>query len=72
MRIITRIAAVLLGVFLLSGFSLENPQVPVEDILAGGPPKDGIPALLAPRFVPPGEARYLTEEDRVVGVHIGN
>ena len=31
---------------LVTGFTLDNAIVPKEEILAGGPPKDGIPALL--------------------------
>jgi hypothetical protein len=46
-------AALLIGGFLLlSGFKLDNAIVPQEEILSGGPPKDGIPAILDP-----GQAR---------------
>ncbi|MGB9438711.1 MAG: DUF3179 domain-containing (seleno)protein, partial [Desulfobacterales bacterium] len=40
------IVAFLLIIPLMTGFALDNAIVPREEILAGGPPKDGIPALL--------------------------
>ncbi len=36
--------------------NLEKRIVPLEEIIAGGPPKDGIPAINSPRFVAPLEA----------------
>ena len=59
-------------VFLLSGFKLDNAIVPQQDILSGGPPKDGIPAILKPRLIRPHEARFLGESDAVIGVRIGD
>ena len=55
----------------LSGFNLDNAIVPQEEILSGGPPKDGIPALLKPSFVKPGQATFLESSDHVIGVRIG-
>ena len=62
----------LLGFFFLSGFSTDNALVPQEEILSGGPPKDGIPALLEPKFVQSKEAHFLEESDVVIGVRLGN
>ncbi|OVE77818.1 hypothetical protein BVX98_01800 [bacterium F11] len=45
--------------------------IPLEEIKAGGPPKDGIPALLRPKFLSSKEASYLEDEDRVVGITVG-
>jgi len=45
--------------------------VPREEILSGGPPKDGIPALTDPQVVSAEEATYLRAADRVLGVVIG-
>lgn len=42
-----------------------------SEILAGGPPKDGIPALTMPNTTGPDAATYLKESDRVIGVTIG-
>ena len=56
----------------LTGFQLDNAIVPQEQILAGGPPKDGIPAILKPQFIPPVKATYLQQSDPVIGVRIGD
>lgn len=53
----------------LSGLTLSPSLVPREDIVAGGPPKDGIPALTDPVVEPAAAAgRWLRPEDRVLGV----
>lgn len=52
----------------LMGFDLSRHSVPPEEILGGGPPKDGIPAILDPQFVSADQAKYLGDEDRVIGV----
>lgn len=64
------IFALLLLIPLITGFDLSNAIVPQEDILSGGPPKDGIPALLEPSFVPAHNARFLDPHDQVIGVHV--
>jgi len=53
-------------------FDFSRMKIPFEEIRRGGPPKDGIPALSDPRFVPAGEARFLRDEDRVVVVVAGD
>ena len=63
--------AVLLVVFFMgSGFDLDNAIVPKAEILSGGPPKDGIPAILQPKFVSPAEVDFLRDSDAVIGVEI--
>ena len=52
----------------LMGFSLDNAIVPSEDILSGGPPKDGIPALLQPNFVSAQKADHMNPDDLIIGV----
>lgn len=49
-------------------FDLSNSRVPQAEILSGGPPKDGIPAILSPKLVPASKASFLDDADRVVGV----
>lgn len=66
--IITGLMIFFLG---LSGFHVDNAIVPQAEILSGGPPKDGIPALLKPRFVQPDQAAFLDPSDQVFGVRIG-
>ncbi|ANG64458.1 hypothetical protein A8C75_19590 [Marinobacterium aestuarii] len=52
----------------LNGFDLEGALVPSSDILRGGPPRDGIPSIDAPRFVQAHEAAALHDTDRVMGL----
>lgn len=53
-----------------NGFDLTGLGVPKAGLANGGQPRDGIPALTAPRFKPANEAG-LSFEDRVVGVVLG-
>ena len=52
-------------------FDLSNSIVPVAEVLSGGPPKDGIPALTSPRVVSANRASYLADDDRVIGIVLG-
>lgn len=58
---------VLLSPF-LAAFDLSRHSVPPGQILDGGPPKDGIPAILQPKFVSASEAGFLEANDQVVGI----
>ncbi len=43
-----------------------------EEVLSGGPPKDGIPAIDTPSFIPAGEAdSWLEPEEPVISFQIG-
>lgn len=50
-----------------NGFDVSNSLIPKEDILSGGPPKDGIPAILNPKFEGAREAKWLNDDDLVSG-----
>jgi hypothetical protein len=52
-------------------FDLTRHNIPVELILDGGPPKDGIPALSTPAAVVAERAMFMRPTDRIVGVRIG-
>ncbi len=56
----------------LSAFDLSKHSVPVDEIKSGGPPKDGIPAILKPKFVSAKKAgrEFLKESDRVLGIEM--
>ena len=61
----------LLGCLLmLAAFNMDNAIVPKDEILSGGPPKDGIPAILNPQFIRPSEAEFLKPDDEVIGVQV--
>lgn len=46
--------------------------IPKNDVLDGGPGKDGIPALENPEFISLGEVAYLNDDDLVLGFQSGN
>ncbi|MFO8001597.1 MAG: DUF3179 domain-containing protein [Marinilabilia sp.] len=41
--------------------------IPANEVLEGGPGKDGIPALTTPDFIPASEASYLSGNDLILG-----
>jgi len=51
-----------------NGFDLAGALVPVEEILQGGPPKDGIPAIDRPAFVVARDATELRPDDMVLAI----
>ncbi len=70
-----RIAVLLLALLGLTaatltknGFELSGSLVPTDEILSGGPPRDGIPAIDRPRFVKAAEADFVRAQDRVLGI----
>jgi hypothetical protein len=57
----------------LNGFDLANARVERSAILRGGPPRDGIPSIDAPRFLAPLEVDYLEGGDEVISfTHAGH
>lgn len=62
---------IIAGYFLLTGFNLDNAIIPKNEILSGGPPKDGIPAIMEPKFIPSGKASFLKPDDQVIAVQLG-
>jgi len=64
----------LFAIILLCGFDTSRHSIPIEDIYDGGPGKDGIPAILQPKFISAQEAdkTFLKNQDRILGyVHNG-
>lgn len=57
--------------FCLSGFSLAPAIIPIDQILSGGPPKNGIPALTNPTMDTARAAdQWLKDDDMVLGIVI--
>ena len=52
----------------INGFDVGNASIPVDEILPGGPPRDGIPAIDNPVFMDAQKATFLSEDDRVIGI----
>lgn len=46
----------------------SKSSIDTSQIQAGGPPRDGIPALYEPKTLPAGMVDFLEEEDQVIGV----
>ena len=53
-----------------STWDFDKHSIPVDEIMSGGPPRDGIPALMSPKYVSAREASFLRENDQVIGVVI--
>lgn len=52
-----------------NGFDLSNSLVPADEIMGGGPPRDGIPALTDPRFESVAEADdWMRDDDRLMAL----
>ncbi len=51
-----------------NGFDLSNAVIPSEQIMHGGPPKDGIPAISDPKLVKSDQANHVRPDDRIVGI----
>ena len=54
-----------------NGFIIESPLIPRSEIFHGGPPRDGIPSIDEPKFINHKQARFLSEDDRILGLHDG-
>ena len=52
----------------LNGFTLDGSAVPASSIHAGGPGRDGIPALTDPLFLPASEATFPAQYHYVLGL----
>ena len=53
-----------------NGFSIEDPLITLEEILGGGPPRDGIPSIDSPKFILVAEADWLFPARRIIGLDI--
>jgi len=52
-----------------NGFDLSNSTIPIDKILSGGPPRDGIPAIDQPKFLNAQNADFLQASDRILGIN---
>ena len=53
-----------------STWDFDKSAIPVDEIMSGGPPKDGIPALMSPKYISARKASFLRNDDQVIGVII--
>ncbi|MBE0624677.1 MAG: DUF3179 domain-containing protein [Burkholderiales bacterium] len=52
----------------MNGFDLQGSLIASDEIHAGGPPRDGIPAIDQPEFTEAGLATFLRDDDAVLGM----
>lgn len=53
-----------------NGFDLKQALIPADQIISGGPAKDGIPAIDQPQFVNATMADFLQPDDPVLGLQV--
>jgi len=70
MKKILLCASLLACAFVLLGFNLDNALVPRDEILSGGVPKDGIPAIVSPKFIEADAADFLMPDEQVIGIDV--
>ncbi|PWQ96204.1 DUF3179 domain-containing protein [Leucothrix arctica] len=51
-------------------FDLTGSLIPIDEILQGGPPRDGIPSIDKPVFVSASQAKFMQPKDRVIGITV--
>lgn len=56
----------------MNGFDLSNASIDRNEILSGGPGRDGIPSIDEPKFISVEEVDYLRDDDIVIGLVRGN
>jgi hypothetical protein len=49
-------------------WDFDKHSIPVEEIRGGGPPKDGIPALTDPEYIPAADADFMRDDEQVIGL----
>jgi hypothetical protein len=61
----------LLPLSALAQWDFSKHSIPLDEIVSGGPPKDGIPALTGPKYVPAAKTDYMRPDEQVLGVFLG-
>jgi len=51
--------------------AFPDPLIDLDDLVAGGPPPDGIPPIDDPKFQPAGEVDWLTDEEPLLSLTVG-
>ena len=53
-----------------NGFSIDDPLIPLEEILGGGPLRDCINSIDSPKFILAAETDWLFPDSRIIGLDI--
>ena len=62
-----------LTLFPFNGYAdwdFAKKSIDTSEIMSGGPPKDGIPALMEPKFILGKQSKFMRPEEKVLGVVI--
>ena len=71
MKILTIVFLIaLLPVAAAGDWDFSKHSIPTAEIMTGGPPKDGIPALTDPKYVKAKSAKFMREDEQVLGVNL--
>ena len=68
--ILTAFLLILLPVSGYADWDFSKKSIDTSEIMSGGPPKDGIPALMEPKFIPGKKSEFMRPEEKVLGVVI--
>lgn len=55
----------------MNGFDLSKATIPIKEIHSGGPGRDGIPSIDAPKFIAAAKVNFLKDDDSVVSLSRG-
>ena len=64
--LILALAASVLAQETVNGFKLTDLRIERDAILSGGPPRDGIPSIDAPKYIAPDKADFMKDDDIVL------
>ena len=70
MKVLFTILALLVMINPAMAWNYSKHSIKTDEIISGGPPKDGIPALISPKYVPASKATYMKPKEKVIGVVI--
>jgi hypothetical protein len=65
------IAAIASAAPVKNGFDLSNATIAADEVLPGGPPRDGIASIDKPRFISPRSAVFMRDDDLVISLSVG-
>ena len=49
-------------------WNFDRHSIDVDEIISGGPPRDGIPALTEPEYVAAEKADFMRPDEQVIGL----
>jgi hypothetical protein len=60
----------LLPLTALAQWDYSKHAIPLDEIVSGGPPRDGIPALTSPKYLAAERTDYMRPDEQVLGVFL--